>query len=228
MQVNDAPESQAEEAFPTAMLSTATLQPSATPQPTATSRPTDTPQPTAAPSETPLPTATPVTMVEVTAQQLVNVRRGPTTADDIVAVAEPGATYVVLGANGDGSWYNILLADGLEAWIAAFLVEEVTDSNGEQTDASASLPRERVVLRRDYSPSLGKNQPRFYQANGPLGDRSGVYQYARSQRGNLAVGRGDTGNHRRRPDHHHRQPVRGDPLLFRHPAGSAEQVMERR
>ena len=81
-------------------------------------------------------------------------------------MASAGDRFEVLGTNGDGSWYNILLPNGLEAWIAAFLVEELLIAPGEAT-ASASAPRERAVMRLDFTLRLGKNRPRFYQALAP-------------------------------------------------------------
>lgn len=145
---------------------------------TATSLPTgtDTPAPTA--TDTPAPTATEATFlaVEVISPQRVNIRRGPTTVDDVLALGYPGDLYEVLGTNGDGSWYQIALDGGLEGWVAAFLVEEreVTASQlaGAGANDSASRPRERAVMRLDFSFRLGKNQPRYYQAQAPdTGDR---------------------------------------------------------
>lgn len=171
----DEAEVQVEDARATAMpQSTATPQPSATPFVTAT------PQPTATilPTDTPAPTATEATIriVEVTSQQRANIRRGPTTVNDVLALGYTGDTFEVLGTNGDASWYNILLPSGVEGWIAAFLVEErvvtVSEFSGGQANASASAPRERTVLRLDFSFRLGKNRPRFYQVNPPVrGDR---------------------------------------------------------
>lgn len=149
---------------------TATLQPTSTDTPTPTA--TDTPAPTA--TDTPAPTATEETLlaVEVVSTQRVNIRRRPTTVDDVLGLGNPGDLYEVLGTNGDGSWYQIALGDGLEGWVAAFLVEEREISanqlaGGEEPD-SASLPRERAVMRLDFTLRLGKNQPRYYQAPAPL------------------------------------------------------------
>ena len=145
---------------------------------TATSPPkaTDTPAPTA--TDTPAPTATEATLlaVEITSPQRVNIRQGPTTVHDVLALGDPGDLYEVVGANGDGSWYQIALDSGLAGWVAAFLVEErsVTASElaGGETNDSASLPRERAVMRLDFAFRLGKNQPRYYQAQAPVsGDR---------------------------------------------------------
>ena len=161
----------------------ATALPAATatqaPTATATSQPTatDTPAPTA--TDTPAPTATEPTFlaVEVISPQRVNIRRRPTTVDDVLALGYPGDLYEVLGTNGDGSWYEIALDNGLEGWVAAFLVEErvVTASEfaGGRTNDSASLPGERAVMRLDFTFRLGKNEPRFYQALAPeSGDRT--------------------------------------------------------
>ena len=88
----------------------------------------------------------------------MNIRRRPNTASDILAVASAGDTFPVLGENDDGSWINILLPDGIEAWIASFLVEQVlapADDAG-SPDASARAGDGRTVLRFDFSLRLGK------------------------------------------------------------------------
>lgn len=166
-------ESQAERA-----RSTANPAPTETARPTATPLPTSSPVPTVTspPTATHLPTATAtletVRIVEVISPQQVRIRRGPTTADDILQLARAGDSFEVTGANGDGSWYRIALSNGLEGWIAAFLVEERTVTVAEfqsgQASASARLPDEQVFLRREIIVSLGKTRPRFYQSNSPV------------------------------------------------------------
>ena len=159
----------------------------ATPGPTAQPTATMTPQPTA--TDTPAPTATEASFlaVEVISPQRVNIRRRPTTVDDVLALGYPGDLYEVLGANGDGSWYEIALDDGLAGWVAAFLVEErvvtASELDGGRTDDSASLPSERAVMRLDFTFRLGKDEPRYYQAPPPVSsDRPElVLLYDRSQ-----------------------------------------------
>lgn len=153
-------------------IPSATSIPSATPSPSATPAPTETLSPTA----TQLPTATAtlesIRIVEVISPQQVRIRRGPTTADDILQLARAGETFEVTGTNGDASWYSIALSNGLEGWIAEFLVEERTVTAAEfqsgQASASASDADERVYLRREIIVSLGKTRPRFYQSNSPV------------------------------------------------------------
>jgi len=165
------------------VAATAKPAPTERPMPSATPLPTSSPPPTntAPPTATDLPTATAtletITIVEVRSPQQVRIRRGPTTADDILRLAQTGDVFEVTGANGDGSWYKIALANGLEGWIAAFLVEEGTTTRAafeaDRASVSASPPNERVVLQRRFLLSLGKNGPRFSQANGPTtGDAS--------------------------------------------------------
>ncbi len=153
--------------------------PTEPPPPTVAPLPTTTPRPTntASPTATALPTATAteesIRVVEVISPEQVRIRRGPTRADDILRLALAGDLFAVIGTNGDGSWYNIALSDGLEGWIAAFLVEEKTLTVAEFLagggEASARNPGERVYLRREIIASLGKNRPRYYQARGPIG-----------------------------------------------------------
>ena len=187
--VNVASDSQAELPPPTQVAEDA--QPAtALPQPTATTPPTVTPFLTATPlppTATPLPTDTPtptatetmLRVVEVTSEQTANIRRGPTTVDDILGLGYTGDMFEVIGENGDGSWYNILLPGGVNAWIAAFLVEERVLSESEfagaQDSAAADAQPERTLLQLDFSLRLGKTQPRFSQAQPPApseGDRT--------------------------------------------------------
>ncbi len=175
------PELPAEDAIATALP-----QPTETAPPTATYFATDRPQPTdtPAPRATDSPTATatateaPVRVVVVTSGQRVNIRRGPTTVDDILGLGYEGDMFEVIGANGDGSWYEILLPGGVEGWIAEFLVDErlvsAAELAGAQASASAADTQrgERAVLQREYMLRLGKPAPRFYQAQAPAsGDR---------------------------------------------------------
>ncbi len=160
---------------------TALPQPTETAPPTATPFMTDTPP---APTLTPLPTDKPaptateasIRIVEVTSDQRVNIRLGPTTVHDILALGYKGDMFEVIGSNGDGSWYQILLPAGVEAWIAAFLVEErvvsASEFAGAQDSASASESAARAVMQLGFTLRLGKNRPRFYQAQPPpSGDR---------------------------------------------------------
>ena len=169
-----------EEAAPQAEGAGATVEPppSETPRPTARSLPTSTPRPTntALPTATDPPAATAtlenIRVVEVISPQQVRIRRGPSTADDILQLALAGDMFEVIGANGDGSWYQLALPNGLEGWIAEFLVEEkvVTMAvfQAAQSSASARIPDERVFLWREYNVSLGKNRPRYLQASSPV------------------------------------------------------------
>ena len=144
---------------------------------------------TALPTATQLPTATAtletIRVVEVTSPQQVRVRRGPTTVDDILQLARAGDSFEVLGTNGDGSWYNIALPNGLSAWIAQFLVEEkmltLAQFRSLQGEASAPSPAERVFMRRESIVSLGKIGPRYYQANTPLRGEAPEYALMRDR-----------------------------------------------
>lgn len=95
------------------------LPPSATsmPQPTDTSTPmptnTDTPEP---PSPTPVPVA-------LITQSGVNLRGGPGTAYAIVGSVGLGDSVTLLGQAENCEWYQIKLADGTTAWLAASTIE---------------------------------------------------------------------------------------------------------
>ena len=115
-------------------------------------------------------TATPVLIqvIEVTAGGLVNIRREPNTTSDILGVTVAGDIFEVIGSNADGSWINFLLPNGVEAWIADFLVDqyEMTLDDLRAVD-SASVERPQDVLRIEFSLHLGKNRPRLYQVGPP-------------------------------------------------------------
>ncbi len=128
-------------------------EPTNTAVPTLTELAAETPTPsmTVPPSETAPPTLTeePIRVVVVTAAQAVNVRGGPSTLDLPVATLEPGAQALILGANDDESWYNILLEDTTEGWIAASVVR-VEDFAAETpevvpTDVLTSTPEPTVA-----------------------------------------------------------------------------------
>ena len=168
-----ADEAQVERARPTAIPpASETPLPTIAPLPTTTPRPTNTALPTATDPPTATATLETLLVVEVTSPQQVRIRRGPTTADDILQLARAGALFEVIGVNGDGSWYKIALANGIEGWIAEFLVEEKVVTKAEFAagggEASARNPDDRIFLRREIIASLGKNPPRYYQVNAPV------------------------------------------------------------
>ncbi len=172
---------------------TAQPPPSATPLPTASPLPKSSPTPTetSPPTATLLPTASAtletIRIVEVISPQQVRIRRGPTTADDILQLARAGDLFEVTGTNGDGSWYRIALSNGLAGWIAEFLVEErivtTAEFRSNQASAAASFPDAPVFLWRESILRLGKTRPRFFQSNSPVpgDDLEYIWMRGRSQ-----------------------------------------------
>lgn len=157
---------------PTATL-TATVQPSATPTVTATSTPspTNTSLPTAIPTERPtlVPTVVPTTVptnqptaiptvvntpvVEIqpipdtgyiTGDGSVNVRKGPGTEFEIIAVLPPGTPIQIIGKSETGDWEHVRLANGRAGWILASLVSDnptaPQPSGGVQPDGNCDHP----------------------------------------------------------------------------------------
>lgn len=105
------------------------MAPTHTPTATATALPpteTPTPEPTATPTETPQPTATPtetpIAQPQASTTSAINVRSGPGTAYPVVAQLQPGRPVDILGRNGDGTWWQVLLGSGDEGWVAASVV----------------------------------------------------------------------------------------------------------
>ncbi len=108
------------------------MAPTATPLPTPTATPvppTDTPtaEPTATPTDTPAPTATPtetpLAQPQAVASSAINVRSGPGTAFAVVGQLQPGRPVDILGRNADRSWWQVLLGNGNEGWVAASVVD---------------------------------------------------------------------------------------------------------
>jgi hypothetical protein len=99
--------------IPTATL-TATPTNTATPTqlPTATLPPTYTPRPTI------LPTAVPLVLARVNVPRL-NIRQGPGTFYDAVALIEAGMELEVIGRIRDGSWLEVCCIAGAPGWVIA-------------------------------------------------------------------------------------------------------------
>lgn len=130
------------------LLPAPTEPPALTVQPLATSQPTATPPPPSSPTITPAPTQTGVpaqttvptvtlppaspttdTIIQptveagvITVDSAVNVRKGPGTEFEIIAVVQPGTPVLMLGKSQAGDWRHIRLPDGRAGWISAALV----------------------------------------------------------------------------------------------------------
>ncbi|HSN73557.1 MAG TPA: SH3 domain-containing protein [Anaerolineae bacterium] len=94
------------------------------PPPTATHTATPRPPTPTAPPPTDTPTATPTTAPQPQTVRSANLRAGPGTNYAVVGSADAQQTIEPLGRNTAGDWLQIQSASG-EAWIAAFLVENV-------------------------------------------------------------------------------------------------------
>lgn len=103
---------------------------------------TPTPEPTATPTETPQPTATPtetaVAQPQASTTSAINVRSGPGTGYPVVAQLQPGRPVDILGRDADGAWWQVLLGNGDEGWVAA----SVVDVSGpvDEVEVAANIP----------------------------------------------------------------------------------------
>lgn len=101
---------------------TPTEPPTHTPTPTPVLSPTPTPQPPATASGAG-PPAMAGSPGYVVGNGRVNVRQEPGTGSPVIAVVQPGEPITIIGQNDEGNWSNVRLQDGLEGWIANFLVQ---------------------------------------------------------------------------------------------------------
>ncbi|MEO1667239.1 MAG: TIR domain-containing protein [Chloroflexota bacterium] len=110
-----------------AILPTSTTTPTLTPIPsTPTPQSTATQTPTRTPTRTPSPvppTPTSEPTARVISDTPINVRDGAGTNFGIVGTLESGAVVTVIGESDDGTWVNIRFDDGVEGWVADFLIE---------------------------------------------------------------------------------------------------------
>ncbi|MDX1664027.1 MAG: SH3 domain-containing protein, partial [Candidatus Promineifilaceae bacterium] len=95
---------------------TATATPTFTPSPSATATPT--PSWTPPPSPTPTVTPTPILARAEVAANRVNLRRGPNTDYEVVAVISRGERFTLIGRIDNSTWYLICCTDeGESGWV---------------------------------------------------------------------------------------------------------------
>lgn len=119
---------------PTVIVATFTA-PAATTTPAAAASPTRAASPTATPpppttrpvpsvtrpnNPSPPPAVTPSARIR---QGPTNMRAGPGTNYDVVAIAKEGAVFALNGRSADGAWLQVCCAREAPAWVAAELAE---------------------------------------------------------------------------------------------------------
>ena len=123
------------------------MAPTATPMPAPTDTPlppTETPtlEPTATPTGTPestaTPTETPVSQPQASTTSPINVRSGPGTVYPVVGQLQPGQPVDILGRNADRTWWQVLLLNGNEGWVAASVVDVAGPVDG--VAVAANIP----------------------------------------------------------------------------------------
>ncbi len=88
---------------------------------------TRTPTPTPVPAVAATPTPTPATSAAPQARfdANVNVREGPGTVYNRIAVAKPGEVREIVGKNPDGTWWQLCCYNGRNGWVRADLVQVI-------------------------------------------------------------------------------------------------------
>lgn len=124
------------------------------PIPTATNTTVEVPTVTPMPSATPQPTNTPLPSGVISSNQNVNIRSSGSTTASIVTVLSQGSQVTILGQNDTGDWLNVRTDDGVEGWIASFLIQTVTYSSIKPTEEKVVTPASDVVCNPNMN-SLG-------------------------------------------------------------------------
>lgn len=75
------------------------------------------------------PTETPESAPSLLADTALNVRRGPSLLYDIVGGLQPGEQLNIVGKNGAGDWWQVILPGEVEGWVYSALVRAEGDVN---------------------------------------------------------------------------------------------------
>ncbi len=101
-----------------------------------------------------------------------NLRAGPGTGYSVLDVALVGDELIILGANEQGDWYNIETADGLNAWIAGYLVDTGDVAGRAPREiATMTLPFDGEIVATDLA--FSPDGRRFASANFNLTSSAG-------------------------------------------------------
>ncbi|MCO6452510.1 MAG: SH3 domain-containing protein [Caldilineales bacterium] len=149
-----------------------------TPTPTITPSPTFTPAPTDTPSPTPLP-VTPTPEVALKAPQMtnpqaratrsdINARSGPGLTFGRVGALTEGRTYDIVGANDEGTWWQLCcLDDGQQGWVRADLIE-IVGTLDNVTVHNIDTPVPTPIPTDTPVPPTPTPAPLFYRGIGPI------------------------------------------------------------
>ncbi len=85
----------------------------------ATRTPTPTPVPAATPTPTPMPSSAPLARFD----GRVNIRKGPGTVYERIAVSNPGESREIVGKNPEGTWWQLCCFADQVGWVRADLVQ---------------------------------------------------------------------------------------------------------
>lgn len=113
--------------------------------PTPSLAPPATTAPTAEPTASPSPTAPPTAEVSRTAVitvNMANLRAGPGTEFEVVALAQKDQALPVLESDEHGNWFRVQLDDGSSAWVGStvVVVNTVAGSGVDTPSAAGAAP----------------------------------------------------------------------------------------
>lgn len=118
---------------------------------TATATAVDTP-PLAPPATVSVETAFDTAIIDTTpAGANVNVRMGPSTANDILRTVPDGTAVTVTGQDTSGTWLQVVLDDGTVGWVARFLTDfaGTADSVSDAETASTTTTTAQVTMQAE-------------------------------------------------------------------------------
>ena len=104
------------------------------------------------PSTPVLPSATPAPKPMIEVNSPINVREGPGTDYGIVATAEAGQQFPIIGKNSAGDWWQITDSSGVTGWVYGPLVTPVNAANVQVVGSAADVeqsqsPKVKVSVR---------------------------------------------------------------------------------
>ena len=103
----------------------------------------------------------------------VNIRSGPGLDYEVIGTLNANTTMSIIGRNGDASWWQIAIADGITGWVSGSVVNATNTDNvpvSEGAASSNSSPTVRVQPAADTSPPPAPRPEHQFEPTGWWGE----------------------------------------------------------